>query len=90
LWLGIAIKGLEHMIIETIKVTHWHENGKGNFDMPAGTTGTVLTKGLFERLPWDEKFPIRRAKDHYKKRKSKGLFAYLQGKYRWLNEGSYR
>ena len=77
------------MKIETAKITYWHDDAKGFYQMPAGTSGIVLTKIAHERLVWREKFALRMARAHYKRRGVRGLFALLQGKYRWLNEGSF-
>lgn len=78
-------------MIETIRDTTWHEEGIGCLVIPAGTQGFILTKAHFHELEDEqEKFALERAKRHYKKNERRGVFVYLERKYRWLDHGSYR
>jgi hypothetical protein len=78
-------------MIETTKDTTWHDEKAGVFFViPSGTQGFILTKSHFYELEDDEKIDLERAKRHYKKNERRGVFAYIERKYRWLNHGSYR
>ena len=78
-------------MIETLKETIWHEEGRGFFTLPPGTQGFILTKSHFQELEdEDERFALERAKRHYKKNEIPGVFAYIERRYRWLNKGSYK
>lgn len=55
----------------------------------AGTDAVVLSKAAAAKLPRLEQGALLRAKWLYEKREIKGVFAFLLGKFRWVDEGDY-
>jgi hypothetical protein len=61
-----------------------------NIRIPAGTDASILTVRGADNLPRGEKNTLLRARDRYKKFGRKGVFAYLGGRYRWVDREDYR
>lgn len=60
-----------------------------NVYIPAGSNAIVLTKKEANRLPKPDRDEIYRMRIRREKLKAEGVFALLEGKYRWVNREDY-
>jgi hypothetical protein len=60
-----------------------------NVYIPAGSNAIVLTKKEADRLPKSDRDEIYRMRIRRERLKAEGVFALLEGKYRWVNREDY-